>query len=163
VRGTRVAKDIPPSPRNRAGGITCNLDVTKVMTFYPPCHVTIEITQVEAGSAPGQSKVGLRSMILNSMTPETDSTCHYFWGSARDYDIENAEFTRFVLDITTRAFMEDSDMLEAQQRIVDLDPSKPTVSVVGDAGAVAAIRMVERLIAAEKDGTPVRVKTAETV
>src|SRR4051812_3148386 len=49
VRGTRVAKDIPPSPRNKATGITCNLDVTKIMTFMPPCHVTIEIIQNEVG------------------------------------------------------------------------------------------------------------------
>src|SRR6185503_990767 len=87
ARGTRVAKDIPPSPRNRASGITCNLDVTKIMTFMPPCHVTIEIIQHEAGKAAGEAKVSMHSMILNSMTPETETSCHYFWGSARDYEL----------------------------------------------------------------------------
>jgi vanillate O-demethylase monooxygenase subunit len=150
VRGTRVANNIPPTPRNRASGITCNLDVTKVMTFLPPCHVSIEITQHEAGKSARDSSVSMHSMILNSMTPETETTCHYFWASARDFDINNAELTRFILDITTRAFQEDQGMLEGQQQIIDLDPSKPIVSVIGDAGAVAATRMVERLIAEER-------------
>ena len=52
-------------------------------------------------------------------------------------------------------------MLEAQQAIVDRDPASPTVSVVGDAGAVAANRMVERLLEAERaQAAPRRQATA---
>ncbi len=149
ARGTRIARNIPPSPRNRNAGITCNLDVTKIMTFMAPCHVTIEIIQTETGKLPGKSSVSMHSMILDSMTPETETSCHYFWASARDYDLDNAEFTRFVLEFTTKAFQEDQAMLEAQQRIVNLDPTAPTLSVLGDAGAVHACRIVERLIATE--------------
>ena len=132
-------------------GITCNLDVTKIMTFTPPCHVTIEIIQTETGKPVGESSVGMRSMILNSMTPETETSCHYFWASARTYELDNAEMTRFVLEFTTKAFGEDQAMLEAQQRVVNLDPKAPTLSIIGDAGAVHACRIVERMIEGEKN------------
>jgi phenylpropionate dioxygenase-like ring-hydroxylating dioxygenase large terminal subunit len=154
VRGTRVARALPPSPRYRSQGITCNFDVTKIMTFFPPCHVTIEILQKETGSKPGEGHE-FHSMILNSMTPETATSCHYFWASARDFDLDDRDVSDFILKITEKAFHEDKDMLEAQQKIVDLDPSAPTVNVIGDAGFVAARRMIDRMI--ERENAEARV------
>jgi phenylpropionate dioxygenase-like ring-hydroxylating dioxygenase large terminal subunit len=150
VCGTRVARDLPPSPRYRKQGITCNFDVTKIMTFSPPCHVTIEITRKETGSKAGEG-LEFHSMILNSMTPETASSCHYFWASARDSELENQELSKYVLNVTAQAFDEDKEMLEAQQAIVDLDPGAPTVAMAGDAGFLAARRMVGKLIEAEAE------------
>ena len=147
VRGVRSATDLVPSPRLVKMGVRSNIDTVKIMTFTPPAHVAIEITQ--RVREPGNGPPAYHSFILNSMTPETAASCHYFWRGARDYDIENAELTRFLAAATTRAFEEDTAMLEAEQRIIDLDPAHPQVDVTGDAGGLEARRIVGRLLAAE--------------
>jgi vanillate O-demethylase monooxygenase subunit len=147
ARGTRVASNLSPSRGMVQRGITFNMDVKKVMTFTPPCHVLIDITRTEANPAPGtQARVAAHHVIINSMTPETETTCHYFWANARDHDVEDAALTELVRKQVAGAFAEDKVMIEAQQRIIDLDPLAPTINVVGDAGGVHAKRIVERLL-----------------
>jgi vanillate O-demethylase monooxygenase subunit len=47
------------------------------------------------------------------------------------------------------AFLEDVDMLEAEQKIIDLKPEAPQIDVMGDTGGLQARRIVERLLAEE--------------
>lgn len=153
IRGVRIATNIPPSPRFRKLGVTCNVDITKNITFTPPSSVTIEITQTRAGAQAGEEgSLTFHSMIMNCMTPATDKTCHYFWASAREYDVDNAEMTQFVHDHTLQAFLEDKDMIEGQQHIVDFDDDAPTVDILGDAGSIQARAVIGRLMAAEQSG-----------
>ena len=108
VRGTRVAHDLSPSRGMLQRGIDYRMDVKKVMTFTPPCHVVIDITRTEAHPAPGQApRIAAHHMIINSMTPETESSCHYFWANARDHDLDNAQMTALALRQTGDAFAED--------------------------------------------------------
>jgi vanillate O-demethylase monooxygenase subunit len=149
VRGTRVAFNLSPSKGMVQRGLTFNMDVKKVMTFIPPCHVVIDITRTEANPAPGtQARIAAHHMIINSMTPETGTSCHYFWANARDHDIHDEALTQLALKQTAGAFEEDKVIIEAQQRIIDLDPSAPIVNVIGDAGGVAAGRLVDGMLAA---------------
>lgn len=157
VRGVRIATDIPPSPRFRKLGVTCNVDITKNITFMAPSNVTIEITQTRTGARPGDDgSLTFHSMIMNCMTPATENTSHYFWGSAREYDIDNDEMTQFVYDHTLHAFLEDKDMIEGQQRIVDFDHDAATVDILGDAGSIQARAVIERMIAAEQGAAAIK-------
>ena len=158
ARGTRLALNLSPSRNMVQRGITYNMDVKKVMTFLPPCHVVIDITRSEANPPAGQApRIAAHHLILNSMTPETATSCRYYWANARDHDIEDPALTEMVRKQVAGAFEEDKAMIEAQQRVIDLDPSAPVVNVVGDAGGVHARRIVERLLAEERSsGTPGR-------
>ena len=150
VRGTRVAPNLSPSSRMRGEGITCDVDQVKVMTYTPPANVVIEITTTEAGLEPGAlPRVNQRLIILDAMTPETETSCHYFWGGCRDYDTDDDALTAFLQERFVEAFMEDTDMLAAEQHIIDLDPTAPQVDVIGDAGGLQARRLLEGLIAEE--------------
>jgi vanillate O-demethylase monooxygenase subunit len=153
VRGTRIVRNIPPPPHVQRSGFTANVDQAKIMTFRPPSTIPIEVTTTETGRKPGMpGNFNFHIIIYSSMTPETETSCHYFWALARDFDITNGEFTDFYHREVIRAFNEDKEMLEAQQRIIDLDPAAPTVDVRGDVGGLQARRIVERLIAAEASG-----------
>jgi vanillate O-demethylase monooxygenase subunit len=88
-------------------------------------------------------------VILDAMTPETATSCHYFWASARNYRRNDPEFDAFIRRITIVAFNEDKDMLEAEQRIIDLAPQAPQIDVMGDSGGLQSRRVLERLIAEE--------------
>jgi len=151
VSGTRIGRNLIPTARARALGVNSNMDVTKVMTFTPASNVAIEITQTETGVKPGEKpRWNFHSFILNAMTPETDRSCHYFWRSTRDYDVDNSQTTDLILKSTTIAFDEDKTILEAEQRIIDLNPAARQIDVMGDTGGLQSRRIVERLLAAEQ-------------
>jgi vanillate O-demethylase monooxygenase subunit len=88
--------------------------------------------------------------VLDSMTPETETSCHYFWGSCRNYATEDRALGETLLKSTRVAFDEDRFMLEAEQKIIDLNPAAPQIDLVGDAGGLQARRIVERLLAEEQ-------------
>jgi vanillate O-demethylase monooxygenase subunit len=151
VRGTRIGRNLIPTGRAKAMGVNSNMDVTKIMTFTPPSNVAIEIIQQDAGLKPGEKpRWYFHSFILNAMTPETERSCHYFWRSTRDYDVDSQEFTDLIFKSTTIAFNEDKDMLEAEQKIIDLNPRASQIDVMGDTGGLQSRRIVERLLAEEQ-------------
>lgn len=151
VRVIREALGIATPPTLRKLGFGPAIDQTKIITFMPPANITIDIPTKEApqGRARQESPQCIRIMVLNSITPETERTCHYFWAVARDFDLDSAERSEFYLREVTKAFNEDKDILEAQQSCIDLDPDAPTINVQGDAGGVYARRIISRLFADE--------------
>jgi len=151
VRGERIARNIVATPRLRSMGVNSNIDTFKIMSFAPPAHIVLDITQAETGVAPGETpRFRYQAYIMNSMTPETATSCHYFWRNARDWRTDDAELTRFLCAATARAFDEDKAMLEAAQRIIDIDPATAQIDVQGGHGGLQARRIVERLIANEE-------------
>ena len=147
VRLIRSSTDIETPPHNRKQGFGPRSDQTKIMTFLPPGHITIDITTTERAEREPRHRMHI--LLINSITPETDSSSHYFWTSTRDFAVDDAKVTEFFQRETTRAFNEDIAILEAQEACIALDPSAPTVNVPGDAGGVTARRLVARLIDAE--------------
>ena len=82
---------------------------------------------------------------LNSITPETETTSHYFWGQAHDWDTGNRALTDMLVDQITTAFLEDVAVFEAQQRNMTLMPNAPQVDINADSGVIQARRILERI------------------
>ena len=141
VQGVRQSPDMAPPPLYKKLGLSDTVRQKKIMTFTPAAHIAIDITTSEVlpGGAIGREA---HIFVLNSITPERDNTCHYFWASARDFDIANEQMTALVHRETVRAFMQDKEMVEAQQAVIDLDPASEIVSVRADAGGLLARRVV---------------------
>ena len=91
-----------------------------------------------------------RIIIYDAITPETDTTCHYFWAISRDYAVHDKAMTELGLKATSAAFHEDQVMLEKQQRIIDRDPHAAQIDLIGDSGGLQARRIIERLLAEEQ-------------
>jgi phenylpropionate dioxygenase-like ring-hydroxylating dioxygenase large terminal subunit len=150
VKVIRAAKNIPTPPHMRRLGLAEHADMTKVIAFTPASSITIDIVWEERDPPAGRAPGSMRAVIINSITPETERSCHYFWGHVRDFDIANADMTAFFHRIVATAFSEDKDILEAQQCTIEIDPLAPTLNVNGDWGGVQARRMVDALIAQEQ-------------
>jgi phenylpropionate dioxygenase-like ring-hydroxylating dioxygenase large terminal subunit len=150
VRFTRAAIDVATPPHNVRQGFGPRCDLTKVMTFLPPGHVTIEVTTTERleASTMGTPKC-MHILIINAMTPERAGSCHYFWATTRDFQIDDPAVTAFFHQVTMQAFTEDLGVLALQQAAIDRAPDAPIVSVPGDAGGIAARRLLDELIARE--------------
>jgi vanillate O-demethylase monooxygenase subunit len=90
------------------------------------------------------------------ITPETETTTHYFWSLAFPNRGEPPEFVAAV-EGAVRATFDDEDrpMLEAQQRAmkgVDFWAERPII-LAEDAGAIRARRVLEKLIRDEQSET----------
>jgi vanillate O-demethylase monooxygenase subunit len=158
VRVIREAPGIACTPSMAAVGFAPVIDQKKIITFTPGSNIWIDIPTRDAVAVEGRNQpMERRVMILNAITPETERTCHYFWANARDFDLESQERSDFFLKTVTLAFNEDKDMLEAQQRNIELDPHAGTVNVNADWGGVQAVRMMERLIVDEQPRRAVNV------
>ena len=49
-----------------------------------------------------------------------------------------------------KAFQEDREMIEAQQRVIDENPGKAMMGIAADAALQRARRMLDQLVAAEQ-------------
>jgi vanillate O-demethylase monooxygenase subunit len=159
---TRWMEGIDPPPFwasqiKQARGYTGKVDRWQIIRFEAPCTVAIDVGVAEAGSGAkdGNRSRGVNGTVLNTITPETDTTCHYFWAFARNYMITEQRLTHELREGVARIFREDELILEAQQRAIDARPGRAFNNLNIDAGSLWARRLIDGLIEAE-GGSPGR-------
>jgi vanillate O-demethylase monooxygenase subunit len=127
------------------------VDRWQVCHFTPPSHVHIEVGVALAGrggiDAPNDVKT--YGVVVDFITPETDTTMHYHWGMARRFKPESAELTQRIQAGQGKIFSEDREMLERQQRNLQHYATKRVMGLNIDAGGIAARRIIDRRIKAE--------------
>jgi phenylpropionate dioxygenase-like ring-hydroxylating dioxygenase large terminal subunit len=92
--------------------------------------------------------------VLNTITPETATTCHYFWAFVRNYRITEQRLTTEIREGVSRIFHEDELILEAQQRAMDENPGREFYNLNIDAGAMWTRRLIDRMVARETAHIP---------
>jgi vanillate O-demethylase monooxygenase subunit len=139
LRGNGLADDVP-------------VDRWQVCHFVPPSHVMIEVGVAHAGKggyhADPRDKVS--SVVVDFLTPETDTTMWYFWGMARNFNPKDRNLTAQIREGQGKVFAEDKGVLEAQQRNLLDYPSRRLLMLNIDAGGVQARKIIDRLVAAEQ-------------
>ncbi|HET9976949.1 MAG TPA: aromatic ring-hydroxylating dioxygenase subunit alpha [Burkholderiaceae bacterium] len=152
--------DAPPfwaGQIKRARGYEGPVDRWQIIRFEGPCTIAIDVGVAEAGTgAPqGDRSRGVNGYVLNTITPETATTCHYFWAFARNYRLGDQRLTHELREGVARIFREDEAILEAQQRAIDRQPARTFNNLNIDAGALWARKLIDALVAAETQGRPV--------
>jgi vanillate O-demethylase monooxygenase subunit len=132
------------------------VDRWQICRFSPPSHVMIEVGVALAGRggyhAPAEAKVS--SLVVDFITPETDTSMWYFWGMARNFRAEDRALTAQIRDGQHRIFSEDLAVLEQQQRNHSQWPGRRLLKLNIDAGGVHARRIIDKLVAAEHANMP---------
>ncbi len=149
---TRWMIDIEPPPFWRAQlGKPGNVDRWQIIRFEAPCTVAIDVGVAPTGTgAPqGDRSQGVSMVVINTISPATDKTCHYFWANVRDYRITEQRVTTEIRDGITKVFREDEIIVEAQQRAIDENPDHVFYNLNIDAGAMWARRIIDDLVARE--------------
>jgi vanillate monooxygenase len=128
------------------------VDRWQIIHFTAPSTVRIDVGVAKAGTgAPeGDRSQGITGMVINTMTPETDRTCHYLWAFARDWFLDKQVTTTRIREGVSSVFFEDEQMLEAQQRGIEANPDYDFYNLNIDAGSMWTRRIVQRMIAAER-------------
>jgi len=93
---------------------------------------------------------------MNTITPESEKTSHYFWSFQRNYCLGDQRITTQLRDGVHGVFGEDEVMLAAQQAAIEANPEYEFYSLNIDAGGMWVRRILERMLAAEgRERTPV--------
>jgi vanillate O-demethylase monooxygenase subunit len=74
----------------------------------------------------------------------------YFWGMARNFNVDDEALTAQIREGQGKVFAEDTEVLEAQQRNLQHWPGRRLLMLNIDAGGVQARRVIDRLVAAEQ-------------
>jgi len=139
LRGNGLADDVP-------------VDRWQICRFSPPSHVMIEVGVAHAGrggyDAPDECKVS--SIVVDFITPETETSIWYFWGMARRFRPDDADLTAQIREGQGKVFAEDQEMLERQQRNLLTWPERPLLNLNIDAGGVLSRKVIDRLLAEER-------------
>jgi vanillate O-demethylase monooxygenase subunit len=106
---------------------------------------------------PGTSEASMRALpSLHAFTPQDRKTTHYFWAVARNFRLEDVEFSAGMRTAFVAAFeQEDLPIISAQQRMIgdrDFWDLKP-ISLPGDNGGLRARRTLQKLIESERNLT----------
>ena len=140
LRGNHLADDVP-------------VDRWQICRFTPPSHVMIEVGVAHAGhggyEAPAERKVS--SIVVDFITPETDRSIWYFWGMARNFNVEDERSPPRIRDGQAAIFGEDVGILEAQQKNLAEQPNRHLMRLNIDMGGFEARRILERLVAEEQN------------
>jgi phenylpropionate dioxygenase-like ring-hydroxylating dioxygenase large terminal subunit len=149
---TRWMHNIDPPPFWAAQlGRPGKVDRWQIIRFEAPATIAIDVGVAPAGSgAPeGDRSQGVNGYVLNTITPETEKSCHYFWAFARNYRLGEQRLTSELRDGVAHIFREDEIILEAQQKAMDAHPDHVFYNLNIDAGAMWARRLIDRMVAAE--------------
>lgn len=145
LRGNGLADDVP-------------VDRWQICRFAPPSHVMIEVGVAHAGhggyDAPADLKAS--SIVVDFITPETDTSIWYFWGMARNFRPDDHALTAEIREGQGKIFAEDLEMLERQQLNLEKWPDRKLLKLNIDAGGVLSRKVIERLLADELASSPSR-------
>jgi vanillate O-demethylase monooxygenase subunit len=128
------------------------VDRWQICHFTPPSHVMIEVGVALAcrggQEAPPEAKAS--SIVVDFITPETETSIWYFWGMARNFKADDAALTASIREGQGKIFGEDLQMLERQQANLLAHPERQLLKLNIDAGGVQSRRVLERWLAQEQ-------------
>ncbi|SNT23541.1 vanillate O-demethylase monooxygenase subunit [Noviherbaspirillum humi] len=129
------------------------VDRWQICHFLPPSHVLIEVGVAVAGkggyNADPQYKAS--SIVVDFITPETETSHWYFWGMARNFKPQDPELTAAIREGQGKIFGEDREMLEKQQENILKYPDRKLLMLNIDAGGVQSRRVIDRYLAEERE------------
>ena len=137
------------------------VDRWQICRFTPPSHVLIEVGVALEGKGgyKAEPRFKVSSIVVDFITPETDTSHHYFWGMARNFKPEDKALTDTIREGQGKIFSEDMEMLERQQRNLLTYPERKLLMLNIDSGGVQSRRVIDRWLEAERSAPTVRTPT----
>lgn len=142
-------KPVPPiwaAAKDFAGPV----DRWILATFEPPssCHFDIGAADAGTGAPEGDRSQGVSNRTVHLMTPETETTTHYFWAFGRNYRRDDQTLSDKIHGSIRATFEEDVEVVEEQQRSLARAAFRQ-IDVNADVPTIQARRLVAEMAAAE--------------
>ncbi|MDR2298031.1 MAG: Rieske 2Fe-2S domain-containing protein [Comamonas sp.] len=139
----------PPPTYAAAWPFKGRIDRWQEVEFHPS-HVRIWTGAMDAGvdSLNNPQREGFHMRGFHGVTPETETSAHYFWTIATNPHPDMQDTTQLVIDQTAATFEEDKVVIEAQFRNQQRFGKRQMIDIHVDVGPNRARRVIERLRAA---------------
>jgi vanillate O-demethylase monooxygenase subunit len=137
-----------------ANGLDPNAKVDRwqICRFTPPSHIMIDVGVALAGrggfNAAPEDKA--YSVVVDFITPETETSHWYHWGMARQFKPHDTELTVKIREGQGKIFNEDMEMLQLQQANISQWPDRKLLLLNIDSGGVQSRRIIDRMLAQEQ-------------
>ena len=153
VRVTRRVPDVPPPPYyqniRKFPGL---VDRWFIYDFVFPGTLLMQSGGKPAGLATPDPSNSVFLHSCQTLTPETESSTHYFFQQSHRADAGSPGVTQGIYDSLVTAFHEDRAMIAAQAEALRRDPQAPMLPLAMDAALLRYRRMLEAAVAAEAAG-----------
>jgi phenylpropionate dioxygenase-like ring-hydroxylating dioxygenase large terminal subunit len=129
-------------------GLAGPVDRWQICRFIAPSAVIIDVGVAPVGvvgGIDGERTKGANGFVVDLMTPSSENTCWYFWGLARNFHVSDPGFGQRARTAQGKVFMEDVEVLEAQQATMDALPDQKIRAFDIDGGAVRARAVLDRM------------------
>jgi vanillate monooxygenase len=125
------------------------VDRWQICRFSLPSHVMIEVGVALQGHGGYHADPAYKasSVVVDFITPESETSHWYFWGMARQFAVADQALTGTIREGQAKIFGEDLEMLERQQRNLSEYPDRRLLLLNIDAGGARSRLMIERAIA----------------
>ena len=144
---SREMSNAPPPPvYNNCVPFPGMIDRWQEFEFIAPSFVIQYSGGVQNGEdrkTAGAPRFDMR--IWHALTPETDTSCFYFWSTSNGHETDNPAATKKIDSEIRKALAEDKVMVEAQQLRINEFGEEWLVDNKADAPRVMARRAVSRL------------------
>ncbi len=152
LRVTRKVDDVPPpaywaSARDCGGG---KVDRWFIYDFVLPGTLLMHSGGRPTGDEDGDMRRAVQLHSCQTLTPETETTTHYFFQQSHRADLGDDALTRTIYDGLIVAFHEDRDMITAQARNLARGAAAPMQPLAMDAALLQFRRLVDQALAAER-------------
>lgn len=155
VRVERWLIDDEPAPflRNLKTW-TGNVDRWNIYDVVLPGVLLMDSGSAPTGTgAPEGNRVDAAQFFgCQAVTPETENTSHYFFQQSHGFALDDAGVTESLRTSVLAGFLEDQDIILAQQNILNLNPNAPMLAMRMDVALASFRSMLTRAIAGEQAG-----------
>jgi vanillate O-demethylase monooxygenase subunit len=143
-----MLNSVPPPTYAKAAGFTGRVDRWQDFEFKAPSHIVQWSGALDVGKGAQESETregGFSLRILHSLTPETETTCHYFWSTANGYRQDDPAATEQLYSEIAAAFLEDQAVVAQQQARLSELGEADVVDIVSDAARIHMRRVLDRM------------------
>jgi len=149
VKYTRWMLDcMPPPTYSKAVPFKGRVDRWQEFELVAPSLIVqwSGATDANTGAYEGQREGGFSLRLIHAITPETDSTCFYFFSAANGYRQDDPAATDQLHREIVAAFNEDLSIVAAQQDTLDHFKGRPLLDIRADGVRVQGRRLLERML-----------------
>lgn len=128
---------------------TGRIDRWQTAINVPPCYNMTDGGVYPVGTPRDKA---FRFHVLHLLTPETESSTHYFWSLARNFRLDDDALTEGMRKGTNATFNEDAVVLEVQQRQIEkYGGAVPRVALALDEAPIRSRRALAALVQREEE------------
>lgn len=136
----------PPPTYSAAWPFQGLIDRWQEVVFHPShCEIWTGAMDAGTGSIDDPQREGFHMRGFHGVTPETETSAHYFWTIATNPHPDKQDVTQLVVKQTADTFEEDRVIIEAQWDNQRAFPVRKQIDIHVDAGPNRARRVIERL------------------